>query len=361
MPLYYSIFHIAVAETTWLVVYREQHKYRDNQSCPELPPLVADDSDATTPDDDQDPQLMPSRATDPQQKTSRDTGVVDLPQANNDRPLRPHFLRVRIVTLEDSSYMNCSCGLPSRMRLPCVHIFSVVDDMQPQMFHVRWWNDFQLHYGRGSKNLDTAFDKVLLQPYKGVCVDGLIPCFDGPFPNLLHGSTQEELSSMMKLYRCYQSKVPVVLGEEMIIDDDVGDDTSFDLDSSDMVDGFTIETHHTEEAAILIKRTQDIQDQEGAISTEGTAASRTELMKIISESYRLVEGSPSLQRYVVDMAVQFKINVVEEIQRRRQSKQRERDDSGKNENQLSKEVFSMGFTVNDNKRRCVRAKFAFER
>ena len=54
------------------------------------------------------------------------------------KQLIPRFYRMRRVKRVSGKYFSCSCGLSSRMKLPCRHIMSVVGGYKMEMFAVRW-------------------------------------------------------------------------------------------------------------------------------------------------------------------------------------------------------------------------------
>ena len=59
-------------------------------------------------------------------------------QPETAKNLIPHFYRMRKVRNINDKYFACSCGLPSRMKIPCRHILSVVGDYTIEMFALRW-------------------------------------------------------------------------------------------------------------------------------------------------------------------------------------------------------------------------------
>ncbi|KAG7345256.1 SWIM zinc finger domain protein [Nitzschia inconspicua] len=63
----------------------------------------------------------------------------------------PRFTRLRRVKLVERRYLWCSCGLPSRMKYPCRHIYAVTQEVSLNMFGVRWHSNFQYHYSRHSQ------------------------------------------------------------------------------------------------------------------------------------------------------------------------------------------------------------------
>ena len=54
------------------------------------------------------------------------------------RGIIPKFYRMRRVKLMKDNFVSCSCGLSSRMKLPCRHIMSVNDGYVIEMFALRW-------------------------------------------------------------------------------------------------------------------------------------------------------------------------------------------------------------------------------
>ncbi|KAG7353009.1 SWIM zinc finger domain protein [Nitzschia inconspicua] len=63
----------------------------------------------------------------------------------------PRFTRLRSVKLVEQKYLWCSCGLPSRMKYPCRHIYAVTQEVSLNMFGVRWHSNFQYHYSRDTQ------------------------------------------------------------------------------------------------------------------------------------------------------------------------------------------------------------------
>jgi len=56
--------------------------------------------------------------------------------------------------------------------MTCGHIMLIVGISHPTMFHVRWWNSFQLHCARDQK-LTEHFNKMLMKTNDAVSVKGL--------------------------------------------------------------------------------------------------------------------------------------------------------------------------------------------
>ena len=63
------------------------------------------------------------------------------------------FHRVRKVThtaKDDLHFLSCSCGFYHRIGIPCAHIFSLTQQMELKMFHIRHWKLYSATYGDGS-------------------------------------------------------------------------------------------------------------------------------------------------------------------------------------------------------------------
>ena len=93
----------------------------------------------------------------------------DIVQFKIDHPI---YRRVREVHLLDSKVMFCSCYRHCRRLMTCEHILCIVGTSHPMMYHIRWWNSFQLNYMRDD-NLTEEFNKHLMKKYNGVGVHGL--------------------------------------------------------------------------------------------------------------------------------------------------------------------------------------------
>jgi hypothetical protein len=84
----------------------------------------------------------------------------------SERKFPPRYLRLRKVKLVDACYLWCSCGLPSRTKYPCRHIYAVTHEVHEQMFGLRWHVNFQYHYGRrGSEQWTEVFDSMLAEEF----------------------------------------------------------------------------------------------------------------------------------------------------------------------------------------------------
>ena len=72
-------------------------------------------------------------------KLSADEYCVYIPDdLRTKRNLIPQFYRLRKVRLVNHNYFTCSCGLSSRMELPCRHIMSIGGGYTIEMFALRW-------------------------------------------------------------------------------------------------------------------------------------------------------------------------------------------------------------------------------
>jgi len=78
-----------------------------------------------------------------------------------------------LVELLDDNTMVCSCNRHRRHLMTCGHIMLIVGISHPVVFHVRWWNSFQLHCARDNK-LTEHFNKMLMNTNDAVSVKGLI-------------------------------------------------------------------------------------------------------------------------------------------------------------------------------------------
>ena len=64
--------------------------------------------------------------------------VYFLDNGKKDRFLSPRFYRMRGVQRVNNKILRCSCGLPSRIKIPCQHIMSVYDRYTIEMIGLRW-------------------------------------------------------------------------------------------------------------------------------------------------------------------------------------------------------------------------------
>jgi len=78
----------------------------------------------------------------------------------------PAYSRLRRVKLVNGKYLWCSCGLPSRMKYPCAHVYAVTQEVSMCMFGVRWYSQFQHFYGRECQGHWTkAFDSMMAMEF----------------------------------------------------------------------------------------------------------------------------------------------------------------------------------------------------
>ena len=84
----------------------------------------------------------------------------------------PICKQVREVELLDDDTMICSCNHHRHHLMTCRHILLIAGISHPAMFHVRWWNSFQLHCARDQK-LTEHFNKMLMKRNDAVSVKGL--------------------------------------------------------------------------------------------------------------------------------------------------------------------------------------------
>ena len=70
--------------------------------------------------------------------------------------------QVREVELRNNDTMICSCNHHWQHLMTCEHIACIAGFSHAVMFHVRWWNSFQLHCAR-DKTLTWHFNKMLMK------------------------------------------------------------------------------------------------------------------------------------------------------------------------------------------------------
>ena len=62
--------------------------------------------------------------------------------------------------------MTCSCGLPSRMKLPCRHIMAIIGGYSIEMFSLCWLIIYQHGFQRqGYENLMAGFREMELSEF----------------------------------------------------------------------------------------------------------------------------------------------------------------------------------------------------
>ena len=66
----------------------------------------------------------------------------------------PRFHRVRKLTLKEhdgKKFIHCSCAFYDRTGIPCPHFFYIVDEIELNMIHVRYWKVYHAHYNENSE------------------------------------------------------------------------------------------------------------------------------------------------------------------------------------------------------------------
>ncbi|KAG7371399.1 MULE transposase domain containing protein [Nitzschia inconspicua] len=92
----------------------------------------------------------------------------------------PDYTRLRCVKLVHEEFLWCSCGLPSRMKYPCRHIYAVTKQVSMCMFGVRWHSQFQHYYGRtGQEEWTEVFDTMMADEFARKHSEGECVCVDG--------------------------------------------------------------------------------------------------------------------------------------------------------------------------------------
>ena len=132
---------------------------------------------------------------------------------------------MRIITIIDDKFASCSCGLPARKKIPCRHLISVLGDIHPCMFGIRWLNLYQLCFQRkGHKNLSGVFRALEDEEFsrdwemgKHVYVRG----FErektvGPFPLPIGNTTKEDVQTALKLKYWLEKGRVHVRGEPLL-------------------------------------------------------------------------------------------------------------------------------------------------
>lgn len=269
--------------------------------------------------------------------------------------VRPLFIRTRVVNMTSDIHMSCSCGFPSRMRMPCVHIFAVTGETHPKMFHVRWWIDFQLYYGRNHPLKDSAFNNILLAPYQGVCVAGLIPPCSNSFPQLYDGTSPDDWDTMQQLHDCYKRGCAVVYNEPIPIPacDNISQQ---DMDRPEESDGFEVSTSHTPEAQRLLAPAT-IADAGSAVTCLDMSAIRAESFKVLAEAWKVIENSPNKG---IQLLQAVKILHTGSLSESKDDMERKRNGPSMNSG-VGGDNFTFGESAVDTQRKSKRGKYGFER
>ena len=73
----------------------------------------------------------------------------------------PYFYRLRKIKIYSGKYMSCSCGIPSRMKMPCRHIIYLFGNYHIEMFSLRWLIIYQYAFEReGYSDLSNIFRRM---------------------------------------------------------------------------------------------------------------------------------------------------------------------------------------------------------
>ena len=82
------------------------------------------------------------------------------------RSIISRFYRLRRVKCINKDFWSCSCGLPSRMKLPCRHIVTVIGGYSIEMFSLRWLVTYQHGFQRnGFEKLTEVFRQMELSEF----------------------------------------------------------------------------------------------------------------------------------------------------------------------------------------------------
>ena len=85
---------------------------------------------------------------------------------NKEKFLLPRFYRMRRVRHINNKFLTCSCGLSSRMKIPCRHIMSVYDGYDIEMFGLRWLIIYQHAFlNKGFEKLTELFRKMEVEEF----------------------------------------------------------------------------------------------------------------------------------------------------------------------------------------------------
>ena len=140
---------------------------------------------------------------------------------------RPYFQRCRTIEIIDNKYASCSCGLPVRYSsFPCRHMLALFRSTSIKMFGIRWLIQYQHSYQRkDKKELTAVFRKMQekeflrnLERGQDVNVEDNLSheCFNRPddttYPVPIHGTTEEQMETVLDLCFHVQNGNPIVRG-----------------------------------------------------------------------------------------------------------------------------------------------------
>jgi hypothetical protein len=195
------------------------------------------------------------------------------------------YFRVRVVALVNGRYLTCSCGKPARRRVPCRHIFAVLQRRHKQMYSIRWYALFQHCYGRvGHEKMTEHFNVMIAQeatrtPGEDVLVEGLLTLSppETQFPVLHTEGTEADLELAYKVLALNKRGIAVRRGQDdlpiiEVEEEDSGDygDGYLQVGDDDGMEGFVsfspaarailgnnILAHHQKETVEELKHSSD--------------------------------------------------------------------------------------------------------
>ena len=137
----------------------------------------------------------------------------------------PKFYRLRTVEIFNGTQLFCSCGHPSRLKMPCRHIISIFGEYNIEMFGLRWLILYQYAFDRpGYDNLSGLFRKMeaeeFSQTYNSMQTIKLsrdlkdrIKCInDMTFPVPIGMSTTSDLQNIIIMQKCMNEQKVLVRG-----------------------------------------------------------------------------------------------------------------------------------------------------
>ena len=113
--------------------------------------------------------------------------------------LPPRIYRLRVVNYVSDSYLHCLCGFGSRYKIPCRHVISITNTIEPFMFGIRWMKLYQHAFERKNfEEMTPIFRKIELLEQKrniesgeSIYIDNIISTRANPdnYPLRLNGCT----------------------------------------------------------------------------------------------------------------------------------------------------------------------------
>ena len=159
-------------------------------------------------------------------KVSADEYCVYIPDnLRTKRDLIPQFYRLRKVRIVNHNYFTCSCGLSSRMKLPCRHIMSVVGGYTIEMFALRWLIIYQHAFlNEGFDDLTELFRKMEEEEFsrnnnigETIYVNGFVcSASTSEYPEKIRNATDIDIDNMTLMIESMKEKIVLVRGYDLL-------------------------------------------------------------------------------------------------------------------------------------------------